>query len=69
MSTPRPYSWVKINVKKYPELKAKFTLSELACKYLFINEIPNDIGKCVISDKRGHLMIGKETSIFIEVDI
>lgn len=67
-NTPRQYSWVKFDFNSIDEKyhsEFPFTRQDV---FIFLGEIPNMRGHCVIVDnKTGLILSGYHTSNFIEL--
>lgn len=65
---PRQFSFVKFNFKRIPKSyhsKYPFTAKK---QYIFLSEIPNMKGHCIVLDKEsGRFFVGYHTENFIEL--
>ncbi len=65
---PRQFSFVKINIKTLPKRYHSKGPFEADNHYIFVSEIPNMPGHCIVLDKlSGKIYVGYHTDNFIEL--
>jgi hypothetical protein len=69
MNTPRQYSLVKFDFDAYSEEYQKEFQNtfKLYHRYIFLGEIPNMPGHCIVADDLGRLFVGYHTEDFVEI--
>lgn len=64
---PRPYSLVRFDDSNLPEEYRGHYPFSYKHRYIFIAEIPNMLGHCIVMDDDGRMYVGYHTENFVEL--
>ena len=69
MSEPRQYAFVKFDFDQYPaEYQAAYKMAfSPNHRYIYMGEIPNMGGHCIVMDDNGKHYVGYHTENFVEL--
>lgn len=65
---PRQYALVRFDYSTLPEEYHKGYPFDPKCRYIYLGEIPNMQGHCIVMDDNGKHYVGYHTSNFIELN-
>lgn len=67
MSEPRQYSYVKFLFDDLPEEYRSGYPFKPMIRYIYVGEIPNSPGHCIVMDDNGKHYVGYHTDHFVEI--
>jgi hypothetical protein len=65
----RQYAFVRFIYETLPKEYHSGYPFKAECRYIFMGEIPNMLGHCIVMDDNGKHYVGFHTDNFIELDI